>query len=151
VKRKLLVFIASAILLCCRGTTLPSHAFEPSAAPAATAPTGTPAPTASATPTDTVPLKADCGPETYGPVSADEPVVFDGRGSSTPHGPMRAYQWNFGDGTIGYGVTPTHNYYNDYPDLRRRSMTTFTVTLTIVDREHQTASCTTKCIVFGYY
>jgi hypothetical protein len=145
--RRVLVIAASAVLLCCRGTTFPAKAFDPTPTATATAtamPTSSPT---SATATDAAALKADCGPTEYEGY-ADTPIVFDGRGSSTPHGPIRAYQWDFGDGTIGQGVTPTHIYHPvPYPYKIRE----FTVTLTIVDYERQTASCATTCLVLDYY
>lgn len=37
-------------------------------------------------------------------------VVFDGSGSSDPEGDPLAYLWDFGDGDVGSGVTPSHIY-----------------------------------------
>jgi PKD repeat protein len=36
------------------------------------------------------------------------PVVFDGTGSSDPDGTIVAWDWDFGDGNVGTGETPTH-------------------------------------------
>jgi PKD repeat protein len=49
---------------------------------------------------------------------------FDGGASTDPDGTIAGYQWNFGDGSTGTGVTPTHTYAaaGDYP-----------VTLTVTD------------------
>lgn len=144
----MLVVVSTAALLCCRGTTFPGRLVE--ATPTATA-TATATPSPQATVTDMpVPLKADCGSRRYS-VSAGTPIVFDGRGSTSPHGPMRAYQWDFGDGTIGQGVTPTHIYRNDEPNYGNTSTRRFIVTLTIVDAMRETASCTTECVVYAYY
>lgn len=147
-RRKSLVVVFAAALLCCRGTTFPGRLAEATATATATS---TPTSTPNATGTDTpIPLRASCGPTRYD-VSVDSPVVFDGRGSSTPHGPIRSYHWDFGDGTIGQGVTPTHEYHNDVPDVSNPTYHTFTVTLTIVDSALEAASCTTQCTVYAYY
>ncbi len=52
------------------------------------------------------------------------PVQFDGSGSSDPDGSIAAYQWDFGDGSTGSGVSPSHTYNTDG---------SFTVTLTVTD------------------
>jgi VCBS repeat-containing protein len=39
-----------------------------------------------------------------------QPVAFDGSGSSDPDGNIVSYDWNFGDGSTGTGVTPSHTY-----------------------------------------
>jgi hypothetical protein len=39
-----------------------------------------------------------------------EPVVFDASGSYDPDGDLLTYLWNFGDGSIGYGVKQNHTY-----------------------------------------
>jgi PKD repeat protein len=51
---------------------------------------------------------ADAG----GPYSgtADVPVSFDGSASSDPDGKITAWNWDFGDGNVGSGPTPTHIY-----------------------------------------
>ncbi len=42
-------------------------------------------------------------------VTVDQLVAFDGSGSSDVNGLVN-YSWNFGDGTYGTGVAPTHSY-----------------------------------------
>jgi PKD repeat protein len=37
-------------------------------------------------------------------------VTFDAAGSSSPNGPILSYDWEFGDGETGGGVSVTHTY-----------------------------------------
>ncbi|UCF00548.1 MAG: PKD domain-containing protein [Deltaproteobacteria bacterium] len=53
-----------------------------------------------------------------------ELVVFDGSGSFDPDGTIFAYNWDFGDGSTGTGVSPTHAYATDG---------LFNVSLTVTD------------------
>jgi len=50
--------------------------------------------------------------------------TFDGSGSSDAQGPIAGYAWDFGDGTAGSGVQPTHTY---------AAAGTYTVALTVTD------------------
>lgn len=52
------------------------------------------------------------------------PVVFDGSGSSDPDGDTLTYSWDFGDGSSGNGVSPSHTYVADG---------SYTMTLTVSD------------------
>ncbi len=55
---------------------------------------------------------------------AGEPVQFDGSGSFDPDGTIVTYDWDFGDGHTGTGVSPTHTY---------AAAGTYTVTLFVTD------------------
>ncbi len=55
-----------------------------------------------------VPPTADPGGPYIG--IAGEPVQFDGSGSSDSDGTIVQYDWDFGDGTTGTGVSPSHVY-----------------------------------------
>jgi PKD repeat protein len=61
-----------------------------------------------------------------GPYSGvrNEPIAFDGAASSDPDGDALTYAWDFGDGSTGTGLSPTHAY---------GSLGTFTVTLVVND------------------
>ncbi len=66
------------------------------------------------------------------PTSGDVPLVvsFDASTSSDPDGSIVSYDWNFGDGNIGTGISPNHTY---------NSIGTFTATLIVTDDYGQTA------------
>jgi PKD repeat protein len=51
-------------------------------------------------------------------------VQFDGSGSYDPDGTIVSYEWDFGDGSIGTGVNPSHIY---------TAVGMYTVTLTLTD------------------
>jgi hypothetical protein len=40
----------------------------------------------------------------------DSPITFNGAGSSDSDGDLLTYQWDFGDGATGGGVSPSHAY-----------------------------------------
>jgi len=71
-------------------------------------------------------------------VIVQEPAVFDGSLSKDPEGSITSYTWNFGDGSSGYGVSPTHSF---------GTSGTFTITLTVTDNEGATGTDTTTVIV----
>ncbi len=90
--------------------------------------------------TEKQPPVADAG----GPYSCDryETILLDGSGSHDPDGEIVSYEWDFGDGTTGTGVKPSHTY---------SSKGTFTVTLTVTDDDALTDSDTTTVKVSKPY
>jgi len=74
------------------------------------------------------------GPYTAGP-GDDWTVTFDGSASydTDTQGPapdITKYEWDFGDGTTGTGMNPTHTYYGP-----ENNVMTYTVTLTVTDND----------------
>ena len=67
------------------------------------------------------------------PSTAGAPVGFNGTASSDPDGAIVSYNWNFGDGSVGGGATPSHTF---------AAPGTYSVTLTVSDSGGQTASVT---------
>jgi PKD repeat protein len=65
-------------------------------------------------------------------------VTFNGAGSSDPDGDPLTYAWDFGDGTQGTGVAPTHTY---------STLGTFTVTLVVSDGHVASAPATTTVTI----
>lgn len=63
---------------------------------------------------------------------------FDGTASSDADGSIVSYEWDFGDGNLGYGVTPSHTYIGTG---------LFTVTLTVTDDVGATASALTTATI----
>lgn len=63
---------------------------------------------------------------THSPASGTVPlpIFFDARASTDPDGAIASYTWEFGDGSTGDGVSPTHTF---------TSAGTFSVTLAVVD------------------
>lgn len=64
--------------------------------------------------------------------------TFDGSASADQDGGITSWTWNFGDGTTGTGMRPTHSY--ALPGL-------YTVTLTTKDNNGATASRSTGIVV----
>ena len=93
--------------------------------------------TATIDPTNQAPTADPNGPYT-GTVGV--PVTFDGSGSSDPDGTIVTYDWDFGDGATGTGVSPTHTYATD--DV-------FTVSLTVTDDAGDTSGPATTTATIG--
>ena len=66
------------------------------------------------------------------------PVQMDGSASTDPDGTIVSYAWDFGDGTTGTGVMPTHTY---------TAAGVYTVTLTVTDNDGLTATATTTATI----
>ena len=62
-----------------------------------------------------------------------QPITFDGS-DSTDNGTITNYTWNFGDGSVGFNVNPTHTY---------TTSDVFIVTLTVTDNTGLTDTNTT--------
>jgi len=71
------------------------------------------------------------GPYSTEPGSA---VSFDGTGSSDPDGNILTWDWDFGDGSVGSGATPTHAY---------ATAGDYTVTLVVTDDSGTKSSAVT--------
>ena len=70
--------------------------------------------------------------------TVNEPVAFDGSGSSDSDSTIVAYEWDFGDGHTGSGEMTTHTYASDGR---------FTVTLTVTDDSGDTGTDTTTATI----
>jgi chitodextrinase len=68
------------------------------------------------------------------------PIQFDGSGSYAPGGFIVSYAWDFGDGTTGQGVRPTHTYWVDSRNL---------VVLTVTDNLGGGSACSTYASVYS--
>jgi subtilisin family serine protease len=82
------------------------------------------------------PPVADAG----GPYSGTEGVaiIFDGSGSYDSDGTIISYDWDFGDGTTGTGISPTHTYV---------TAGVYTATLTVTDDDGATSTDETTVTV----
>jgi len=76
-------------------------------------------------------------PDTGGPYTgyANASISFDASNSSDPDGDdIVSYEWDFGDGTNGNGVSVEHTY---------SSIGNYTVTLTVIDSQDKTSTIST--------
>jgi PKD repeat protein len=75
-----------------------------------------------------------------GPYNGDAGIAvnFDGRASDDPDGDVLSYQWDFGDGTIDFGATPSHVY---------AMAGTYTVRLVVNDGEFDSQAASTEATI----
>jgi len=95
--------------------------------------------TASTTATITpapIPPSANAGGPYSGVVGSV--ISFDGTGSSDADGTIASYTWDFGDGGVASGPSPTHSYSVDG---------NFTVTLTATDNDGLTGTDSTTAVI----
>ena len=88
------------------------------------------------TPVPNNPPVADAGGPYTG--TEDTDVTFDGSGSSDPDGDTLTYSWDFGDGSNGSGVNPTHVY---------TAGGTYTVSLVVNDGKVNSIPSTTTATI----
>ncbi len=74
------------------------------------------------------------------PVFRDQPITFDASSSTAPGSTIVSYDWSFGDGTNGVGVTATHAY-------RRSGI--YPVTLTVENADGVVRSVTQDVEIIG--
>ncbi|HYJ39766.1 MAG TPA: DNA/RNA non-specific endonuclease [Steroidobacteraceae bacterium] len=77
------------------------------------------------------PIAAIAGPP--GAIAEGDTASFDAAGSLDPNGTVASYSWDFGDGSIGSGVSVTHTYAQDGA---------FAVRVTVTDNDGLTDSAT---------
>jgi PKD repeat protein len=70
---------------------------------------------------------------------ANQTIIFDASNSTDPDGTITNYEWDFGDGTTGFGKVATHSYANNG---------TYHITLTVTD-DNDVTDTTTKEITIG--
>ncbi len=88
--------------------------------------------TISAPAVNIAPIADPGGPYTGEP---GQTITFDGSASADPNGDALTYSWDFGDGSSGTGVTPTHSY---------TASGNYEVSLVVNDGELPSAAVATK-------
>lgn len=73
-----------------------------------------------------------------GTVRAESPVTFSAAGSSDPDGDSMTFEWDFGDGNTGNGLTTSHTYAQPGG---------YTVELAVGDGTHETTASTLVTVV----
>ena len=75
-----------------------------------------------------------------GPYSGEpgQPIAMDGSASADPNADPLTYAWDFGDGAMGSGVTPTHSYAADG---------VYNVSLTVNDTQSDSLSANTTATI----
>jgi sugar lactone lactonase YvrE len=71
------------------------------------------------------------------------PVTFNGAASTDPQSQALTFSWNFGDGTTGTGINPTHTY----PQVAGTSI--YTVSLTVQDTSGLSGQSATTATIQG--
>jgi PKD repeat protein len=97
--------------------------------------TNTASTTATITPAP-IPPSANAGGPYSGVVGSM--IGFDGTASSDADGTIASYSWDFGDGGVASGPSPTHSYSVDG---------SFTVTLTVTDNDGLTGTDSTSAVI----
>jgi hypothetical protein len=77
--------------------------------------------------------------------SAGVPVTFNGAASTDPQGQALTFSWNFGDGTNGTGINPTHTY----PQVAGQATSVYTVGLTVQDTSGLSNQAVTTATIQG--
>jgi hypothetical protein len=94
-------------------------------------------------PAPTQPPVANAGGPYTGTVGT--PVTFNGSASSDPQGQTLTYAWDFGDGSKGTGVSPTHTY----AQVAGSTSTVYTVGLIVSDTSGLNSQASTKATIQG--
>ena len=94
-------------------------------------------------PAPTQPPVANAGGPYTGTVGTA--VTFNGSGSSDPQGQALTYAWDFGDGSKGTGVSPTHTY----AQVAGVSSMIYTVSVIVTDTSGLNSQASTKATIQG--
>jgi Tol biopolymer transport system component len=97
-------------------------------------------------PSGTVPPVAVCGSDKLKCENVASPVSFNASASYDPDGAIISYNWDFGDGINGTGVTPVHKY-STYR-WNGTAYQPFTVNLTVTDNGGMKNSTSGKVVIW---